>query len=96
MEWTIEEALETYEVFKWRVAEDPAFRALAIANPEAAVKELSGLNLPDQVELRVQEGDTGELELSILVVSPMAEQVYTEAELLEAARRAISATAVRP
>lgn len=93
MEWTIEEALETYEVFKWRTAEDLEFRALALVDPEAAVKQLSGLELPDQMELRVHEGAGGELELSILFVMPMEEQVYTEAELLEAARRMIGETA---
>ncbi|MBJ6362435.1 hypothetical protein ACFOQM_14210 [Paenibacillus sp. GCM10012307] len=70
MSWTVEEAYETYDVFKIRVAEDTEFRSLALKDPEAAVKQLSGLDLPDNLELLVTENINGELEVAMKFLLP--------------------------
>ncbi|WP_036709073.1 hypothetical protein [Paenibacillus pinihumi] len=85
MSWTVEEAYETYDVFKIRTAEDPEFRALALKDPEAAVKQLSGLDLPDNLDLQVTENMNGELEVSMLFLSPAGEEELDETELIETA-----------
>ncbi|MCS7462572.1 hypothetical protein N0M98_20840 [Paenibacillus doosanensis] len=83
MSWTMEKANEQFELFKQRAAEDASFRALALANPNQAIRELSGLDLPEGVEVVISEGENGELQAKTLINAPAsdAERELDEAEL---------------
>ncbi|WCN38482.1 hypothetical protein [Aneurinibacillus uraniidurans] len=82
MNWSIEKANETFEVFKQRAAEDEAFRLLALENPAQAVKELSGMDLPEGIQLSITEDSQGQLQVTTLVSTPAEEKELSEEELL--------------
>ncbi|MFE5317730.1 hypothetical protein ACFQ88_03365 [Paenibacillus sp. NPDC056579] len=87
MSWTLEKANEQFEVFKQRASEDAQFRALALADPKRAVQELTGLELPEGVEIEISEGENGELQAKTLINAPSsdAERELDESELEQVA-----------
>ncbi|MEF3306250.1 hypothetical protein [Paenibacillus sp. GYB003] len=62
MKWTVESANAAFEQLKERVAEDDAFLELALDDAGAAVKELTGHDLPEGVEITFYMNEQGELE----------------------------------
>ncbi|WP_248925949.1 hypothetical protein [Paenibacillus hamazuiensis] len=87
MSWTVEKANAQFEVFKQRAAEDAEFRALALANPTQAVRELTGLDLPEGIEIVISEDENGEIQAKTLINSPSGdvERELDDAELEQVA-----------
>lgn len=83
MSWTIEKANEQFEVFKQRAAEDAQFRALALTSPKQAIRELTGLELPEGIEVVISEDENGEIQAKALLSVPSsdAERELDDAEL---------------
>ncbi|WCN38483.1 hypothetical protein [Aneurinibacillus uraniidurans] len=82
MSWSVEKANEIFELFKQRAAEDEAFRLLALENPAQAVKELSGMDLPEGIQLSITEDSQGQLQVTTLSSTPTEEKELSEEELL--------------
>ena len=82
MSWSVEKANATSELFKQRAAEDEAFRLLALENPAQAVKELSGMDLPEGITLSITEDTQGQLQVTTLISKPVEEKELSEEELL--------------
>lgn len=57
MSSNLDKAKETLAEISRRAATDPAFRALALANPGEAVKQVAGAPLPEGFKLRIVEND---------------------------------------
>ena len=55
MKLTEEKANEVYSAVMREAVTDENFRARLLADPKAAVKELTGIELPEALELRVTE-----------------------------------------
>lgn len=64
-----------------RALKDPAFRAKLLANPREAIASVTGVSLPEGVEIKVieQEADT-----VYLILPPKPDDVETEGQLSEA------------
>ena len=56
MLWTEEEIRETSNLVKERAATDAAFRALCLSDIRAAVREVSGKELPQGIKVKVVDG----------------------------------------
>jgi hypothetical protein len=61
MSWTEEKTQQTLAEIGRRAATDPAFRALALKDPSAAVQQVAGLGLPADFKLRFVENDGAHL-----------------------------------
>lgn len=61
--WTPEEVQKTLEIIKGRITTDEEFRRFCLENPHAAIKELSGKDLP--TGLQVDFSENGEVFLII-------------------------------
>ncbi|WP_240422228.1 hypothetical protein [Paenibacillus periandrae] len=87
MSWTMEKANELFEVFKQRASEDAEFRGLALSDPKRAIRELTGLELPEGVEVVITEDEHGEIQAKTLFGAPSsdAERELDEAELEQVA-----------
>lgn len=85
MSWSVEKVNETFEMFKQRIAEDEAFRALALENPAQAVKDLSGMDVPEGITLSVTEDAPGQLQVTVSSSTPTEEKELSEEELLRVA-----------
>ena len=82
MSWSVEKVNETLKVFEQRAAEDKAFRSLVLENPAQAVKELSGMDLPEGITLSVTEDAQGQLQVAVSPSTPTEEKELSEEELL--------------
>ena len=82
MSWSVEKANETFEMFKQQAAKDKALRSLALENPAQAVKELSGMDLPEGITLSVTEDAQGQLQVTVSTSTPTEEKELSEEELL--------------
>lgn len=60
-EWTMAKAEEVFNKVQERAKTDVAFRNLCITDVNTAVKEVSGLDIPEGFEVNLVEGANGEL-----------------------------------
>lgn len=60
-EWTMAKIEETFNKMHERVKIDSEFRQLCITDVNSAIKEVSGLELPEGFEVRLVEGANGEI-----------------------------------
>jgi hypothetical protein len=44
-----------------KAAKDPVFRKLCVSNPNAAIKEATGMKVPDGVKVKIVDGDDAHL-----------------------------------
>ena len=56
-EWTKEEMKKALQSAKVKAMQDPNFRSLCIADAAAAVRDISGKDLPGEVKLKFVEND---------------------------------------
>lgn len=61
MGWNVQTVNEVFEKLKERVAQDEAFRQVVLENPVAAVKELSGLDVPEGVDISFTLDEKGDI-----------------------------------
>jgi hypothetical protein len=54
-QWTLSEAKEIMEKASKKAATDPAFRSKLLADPNAAVSEFSGKQIPSNIKVRALE-----------------------------------------
>lgn len=86
MTWTVEKANAVFQELKERASKDDAFRELALNNPEAALKELTGLGFPEGVNVTLSLDENGE----IVAQTMMAEDPDQDRELDDAELEAVS------
>ncbi|MFT9847136.1 NHLP leader peptide family RiPP precursor [Aneurinibacillus sp. REN35] len=55
MNWNMEKVEEALKVIKQKAAADAAFRTLCLSNPEEAVKQATGLEVPEGFKLQIVE-----------------------------------------
>ncbi|WP_270169393.1 NHLP leader peptide family RiPP precursor [Paenibacillus sp. SYP-B4298] len=80
MEWNVERFNQALESFKLRAATDESFRKLALTDPSAAVKELTGQELPPGFKLQIVENAGAHLTV-VLPDLQQGERELDEAEL---------------
>ncbi|WP_248925948.1 hypothetical protein [Paenibacillus hamazuiensis] len=83
MSWTIEKADEQFELISKRAAEDAQFLALLLAEPKRAIREFTGMDLPEGMDIVFSMEENGELRAQTKVAKPStaAERELDEAEL---------------
>ncbi len=57
MSWTEEKINQTIIDIKKKAAEDEAFRKLCLDNPNAAIKQVSGFDVPEGFKINIIEND---------------------------------------
>lgn len=80
MFWSIENANYAFGMFQERAAKDKQFRMLALTNPSEAVKQLTGMELPERIHLTVTEDEQGQLRITTHVLVPAGQNELDEAE----------------
>lgn len=75
--WTSEEVQKTLDIIKERITTDEEYKRFCLKNPHAAIKELSGKNLP--TGLQVDFSENGE---ALLIIEASAAN-FPEGELCE-------------
>lgn len=64
---------ETLEIIRRKAAEDPDFRELCLSNPKAAVKKATGIEVPDDFNLRFVENNGADLTVVLPDEEPKSE-----------------------
>ncbi len=59
MSWTEEKINQVISDVKKRASEDESFRKLCLDNPNEAVKQLSGMEVPEGFKINIIENDPG-------------------------------------
>jgi len=59
MNWTEEKINQTITVVKKKASEDETFRKLCLDNPNEAIKQISGMEIPEGVKINIIENDSG-------------------------------------
>jgi len=59
MTWTEEKINQTITDVKKKASEDDSFRKLCLDNPHEAIKQISGLEVPEDVKINIIENDMG-------------------------------------
>ena len=72
-DWTNEEITAAVEKITERAATDPAFREMALSNPAAAAKEVSGKDLPEGFSLRMVSNEGADL--TLVLPDPASEEL---------------------
>ncbi len=78
MNWTEEKINQTITDVKKRAAEDEAFRKLCLDNPDEAIKQISGMEVPEGVKINIIENDTG---VDHTIILPPKESEMSKQEL---------------
>lgn len=60
-EWNKEKFTETLQALSKKAAEDLAFRSMLVANPNAAIKQVSGMELPDTFKVQVVDNNAAHM-----------------------------------
>jgi hypothetical protein len=87
MNWTQEEIEKGFQAVKKKAMVDKKFRALAVANPNKAIQEVTGKNVPAGFSIKIVESDPA---YHMTFVLP---EMVTE-ELSDAALESVSGGAV--
>jgi len=58
MKWTEEIIKQTITGIKKKASEDQTFRKLCLDNPDEAIKQISGMEVPEGVKINIIENDT--------------------------------------
>src|SRR5690606_13523308 len=82
MIWSIVHANRAFGMSQERAAEDKQFRTLALTNPSEAVKQLTGMELPERIHLTVTEDEHGQLQVTTHVLAPSGQYELDEAEAI--------------
>ena len=59
MKWTEEKINQTIIDIKKKASEDESFRKLCMDNPNEAIKQVSGMDVPEGVKINIIENDMG-------------------------------------
>jgi len=59
MDWTEEKINQTIADIKKKASEDGSFRKLCLDNPNEAIKQVSGMEVPEGVKINIIESDSG-------------------------------------
>ncbi|WP_102348500.1 NHLP leader peptide family natural product precursor [Bacillus sp. Marseille-P3661] len=81
MTWTVEKANLVFADLKERASKDETFRKLALQDPAAAVKELTGLDLPEGIEVELGVDENGIIKQAQVNMSDTGERELDETEL---------------
>lgn len=79
MSWTQEEINECIEQCRKKATVDTAFRALLLSDVAAAVKELSGKDIPESLKIKIVESDPAYN--ATFVLPPMESGDVSDSEL---------------
>ncbi len=77
-DWSNEDTTAAIEKLLERAGTDPAFREKALADPAAAIKEVSGKELPSNFKLRLVSNEGADL---TLVLPDPASEELSDADL---------------
>mgnify|MGYP001214720083 CR=1 FL=1 len=77
--WTSDQVRKTLEDLYKKAATDAAFRDLCLHNPREAVKQISGLELPEQFHLRFV--DNAGADLTVVLPDMQQDDELTETQL---------------
>ena len=72
MNWTEEKISQVITDIKKKSSEDEAFRKLCLDNPNDAIKQISGMEVPEGVKINIIENDLG-VDHTIILPSNTAE-----------------------
>lgn len=81
--WTNEEAKEVLAKVKEKAAYDPEFRKLVLNNPDEAIEEVAGKEVPEDVTIKFIESDE-DADMTF-VLPPLQDEELDEEELDEVA-----------
>ncbi len=59
MNWTEEKVKQTITNIKKRASEDEAFRKLCLNHPHEAIKQISGMEVPEGLKINILENEPG-------------------------------------
>lgn len=82
-QWSDEIAERVLKDMMTKAKEDPAFRQLCLDNPGAAIKEVSGMDLPDGFKLNVIENEGASL--TVVLPDLVSPQELSEEQLEDVA-----------
>ena len=77
MNWTKEEIEQTIALCKKEAMTDSAFRAKILKDPAAAIKELTGKEIPEGVKLQILEQDP-KANFAFVLPPPLPEELTDE------------------
>jgi len=86
MNWTEDKINQTITDVKKKASEDESFRKLCMDNPNAAIKQISGMEVPDGVRINVIENDPG-VDHTIILPLSTTEMSSQELENIAGGRR---------
>ena len=86
MSWTEEKINQTITDVKKRASEDETFRKLCLDNPDEAIKQISGMEVPEGVKINIIENDTG-VDHTIILPTNKAELSEQELDSVAGGRR---------
>lgn len=81
--WTPEEVQKTLDKIRERISKDAAYQKFCLENPHAAIKELSGKDLPAGLKVGFAENGETLLNIEVSVMSlPVGELCEQDLELV--------------
>jgi len=89
MNWTEEKINQTITDVKKKASEDEAFRKLCLDNPNEAIKQVSGMEVPEGVKINIIENDQG-VDHTIILPSTTAELSKQELDSIAGGRSSSS------
>jgi hypothetical protein len=88
MNWTEEKINQTIADIKKKASEDEDFRKQCLDNPNEAIKQISGMEVPDGVKINIIENDTG-VDHTLILPPKEAELSKQELDRIAGGRRAM-------
>ncbi len=86
MNWTEEKINQTITDVKKRASEDENFRKLCLDNSDEAIKQISGMEVPEGVKINIIENDPG-IDHTIILPSTTAELSKQELDNIAGGRK---------
>ncbi len=90
MSWTEKKINQTITDIKKRASEDEAFRKLCLDNPTEAVKQISGLEMPEGLKINIIENDP---DIDHTIILPSKVEAFNTEELEKITGEKVSDTA---
>jgi len=78
MNWTEEKINQVITEIKKKASEDESFRKLCLDNPNEAIKQISGMEVPEGVKINMIENDP---EVAHTIVLPPEPSIIKDEEL---------------
>jgi hypothetical protein len=85
MNWTEEKINQVITDIKKRASEDESFRKLCLDNPNEAIKQISGMEVPEGIKINIIENEPG-VDHTIILPSSTTEMSSQELEHIAGGR----------